>query len=100
MRTINRKLLSSKLHPIIIRTKKNTDKQSQIAARHKVTDDMNKRPPPPNHLPSAYQTHTPPRAKTTAKQVNNITHGNKQSGSHTVSGTSKAAISKIRGSQG
>lgn len=44
MRTINRKLLSSKLHPIIIGTE-NTHKQSQIAARHKVTDNMNGRPP-------------------------------------------------------
>lgn len=42
MRTINRKCLSSKLHPIIIKTKTQR-KQSQIAARHKVTDDMNKR---------------------------------------------------------
>lgn len=44
MRTINRKLLSSKLHPIIIGTE-NTHKQSQFAARHKVTDNMNGRPP-------------------------------------------------------
>lgn len=44
MRTINRKLLSSKLHPIIIGTE-NTHKQSQIAARHKVTDNMSGRPP-------------------------------------------------------
>lgn len=42
MRTINRKCLSSKLHPIIIETKTQR-KQSQITARHKVTDDMNKR---------------------------------------------------------
>lgn len=63
MRTINRKLLSSKLHPIIIRTKKNTDRQSQIAARHKVTDDMNKRPPPPTtyHPPTKHTHHLGPK---------------------------------------
>lgn len=46
MRTINRKWLSSKLHPIIIRTKK-VDKQSQITARHKVTANTGE----PSHTP-------------------------------------------------
>lgn len=43
MRAINRKWLSSKLHPIIIETK-TQDKQSEIAARHKVTDNADERP--------------------------------------------------------
>lgn len=41
MRTINRKWLSSKLHPIIIKAKKTKKKREtnnpQITARHKVT---------------------------------------------------------------
>lgn len=51
IRAINRKWLSSKLHPIIITAKKtkqtHTDKQSQITTRHKVTDNTDKRPQNP-----------------------------------------------------
>lgn len=86
IRAINRKWLSSKLHPIIIteRKKKPTDKQSKITTRHKVIHNTDKRPQTPA------QTYNSPEKQHTA--------GTQTASLHAVftNRTSNASIYKIK----